>query len=189
MFFDYAWRADARRASSFAGPHLALTFSLSGLSKTAGLPQMKLGWIHVAGPAALRDEALARLEWIADAYLPVSAPVQHAAARWLELTPRIQAAISARTRRNLAALSDEVGTMSSWRVHGGEGGWSAMLEAPRIRSEEDWVLECLEQHHVLLQPGFFYDFEREAFLVTSLLPDARDFDEALRRLAPVFRQV
>ena len=187
VFFDYSWRDDARRISSFEGPHLALTFSLSGLSKIAGLPQMKLGWVHVAGPRALRDEALARLEWIADAYLPVSAPVQHAAARWFELTPRIQARIMARTRRNLEALRAAVGSDSSWRAHGVEGGWSAILEGPRIRSEEDYVLGCLEQHHVLLQPGFFFDFEREAFLVASLLPAEADFDEALRRLHPLFR--
>ena len=189
VFFDYAWRDDPRRISSFQGPHLALTFSLSGLSKIAGLPQMKLGWVHVSGPAALRDEALARLEWIADSYLPVSAPVQHAAARWFDCTPQIQARIMARTRRNLAALESAVGADSSWRVRPGEGGWSALIEAPRIRSEEDYVLSALEQQHVLFQPGFFYDFEREAFLVASLLPEPAQFDEALRRMAALIRQV
>ncbi len=92
VFFDYAWTAAPRRVL-LAGPHLALTFTLSGLSKSAGLPQMKLGWIHVAGPEPLRREALERLEWIADAYLPASAPVQLAAPRWLELAPLIQARI------------------------------------------------------------------------------------------------
>lgn len=189
VFFDYAWRPGVPRASSLQGPHLALTFTLSGLSKTAALPQMKLGWIHVAGPEELRREAMERLEWIADAFLPVSAPVQLAAPRWLELAPEMQARILDRVLGNLEALRRRLGAGSPWRVAGGEGGWTAVLEAPRIHSGEEWALRFLEEAFVLVQPGYFYDFEREAFLAVSLLPVAEDFAEALGRLERIFRSV
>jgi aspartate/methionine/tyrosine aminotransferase len=189
VFFDYAWGPDPQRISSLMAPHLALTFTLSGLSKLAGLPQMKLGWTHVAGPAELRREALDRLEWIADSYLPVSAPVMHAAARWLDVAPRIQQGLMDRVLENRALLQTALGPCSAWRMMTAQGGWVAMLEAPRIRSEEEWVLEWLESHHVLAQPGYFYDFEREAFLAISLLPPAEEFADALARLSGVFGPV
>jgi hypothetical protein len=133
---------------------------------------MKLGWIHVSGPSGLAAEALARLEWIADAYLPVSAPVQHAAGRWLALAPGIQQAILDRTSAGLAGLRAAIPAESGWRVLPLEGGWSATVEVPRVRSEEDWVLHLLETQGLLLQPGFFYDFERDGLLVASLLAEA-----------------
>jgi alanine-synthesizing transaminase len=182
VFFDYPWRADANRISSLHGPHLALTFTLSGLSKVAGLPQMKLGWIHAAGPAGLRHEALERLEWIADSYLPVSAPVQHAAARWLELTPFIQSAIRTRTVANLDIMVRAISPESGWRVLTSEGGWCAILEAPRYHSEDEWILSALQSYHVQLQPGYFYDFERGAFVVASLLVEPDSLHCALNRL-------
>ncbi|WP_321472044.1 pyridoxal phosphate-dependent aminotransferase [uncultured Paludibaculum sp.] len=186
VFFDYAWGPDPRRVSSLQGPHLALTFTLSGLSKIAGLPQMKLGWIHVAGPEPLKREALDRLEWIADSYLPVSAPIQHAAARWLELTPRIQHSIRLRTGENLDSLQQAVGLESGCRVRTPEGGWCAMLEVPRIHSDEEWALMLLENHSIWMQPGYFYDFQREGFLVASLLPEPESFRTALDRLSVIF---
>ena len=189
VFFDYAWRPSVPRVSALAGPHLALTFTLSGLSKTAALPQMKLGWIHVAGPEERRREALERLEWIADAYLPASAPVQLALPRWLELAPQMQARILERVLGNLEALRARLDAGSAWRVSGGEGGWTAVVEAPRIHSGEEWALRWLEEAFVLAQPGYFYDFEREAFLALSLLPAPERFAEALGRLERIFRSV
>lgn len=189
VFFDYPWRASTPRISSLAGPHLALTFTLSGLSKTAALPQMKLGWIHVGGPAELRQEALERLEWIADAYLPASAPVQLAAPRWLELAPEMQSRILGRVLGNLETLRSALGEGSPWRVAGGGGGWTAVVEAPRIHSGEEWALRFLEEAFVLVQPGYFYDFEREAFLAFSLLPAPEEFQQALDRLQRIFRSV
>lgn len=187
VFFDYAWRPDASRVSSLEGPHLALTFTLSGLSKIAALPQMKLGWVHVAGPAELRRAALDRLEWIADSYLPVSAPVQHAATRWLELTPAIQAAIRTRTADNLARLQSALGPQSGCRVKTPEGGWCALLEVPRVHADEEWAALILERASIWLQPGYFYDFQREGFLVLSLLPEPGVFADALERLFFIFR--
>lgn len=189
VFLDYAWHPDARRVSSLEGPHLALTFTLSGLSKIAALPQMKLGWIHVAGPEDLRREALQRLEWIADSYLPVSAPVLYAASRWFELVPSIQGPILARLAENRTALAEAIGLGSAWRVLPAAGGWIALLDAPRIHSEEEWALTLLEQFHVLIQPGFFYDFEREALFAASLLAEPEAFREALARLRLIFRSV
>ncbi len=189
VFFDYAWRPASPRVSSLQEPHLALTFTLGGLSKTAALPQMKLGWIHVAGPEELRREALERLEWIADAYLPASAPVQLAAPRWLALAPEMQARVLNRVLGNLDALRACLDAGSAWRVAGGEGGWTAVVEAPRIHSGEEWALRCLEEAYVLVQPGFFYDFEREAFLAVSLLPAPEAFLEALGRLKQILRSI
>lgn len=189
VFFDYAWRASTPRVSSLTGPHPALTFTLSGLSKTAGLPQMKLGWIHVAGPAGVCREALERLEWIADAYLPASAPAQFAAGRWLELAPAIQQKILARVFSNWESLRQCAAAAPAWRAHEPQGGWVALLEAPRIHGEEEWAMRFLGEAQVLVQPGYFYDFEREAFFALSLLPAPEDFAEALRRLEQIFRSV
>lgn len=169
VFFDFAWRDDATRVSLLTPQSEALVFTLAGLSKIAGLPQMKLGWIHCGGPLAMRREALERLEWIADAYLPVSAPVQHAARHWLQMARGIRCEIAGRVAASLAALREGLSEVGACRVLESEGGWNAIIEVPRVRSEEEWILSLLDESGVLLQPGFFYDFSREAFLVTSLL--------------------
>lgn len=187
VFWDYGWDEGThdertRRISTFEAAGEALVFTLSGLSKVAGLPQMKLGWIHVSGPRPLLTEALERLEWIADAYLPVSAPVQHAAVRWMELAPQIQAAIRARCLENLTAARRAFSTTGGARILEPEGGWCVVIDVPRFHSEEEWTLRLLERDGVLLQPGFFYDFEREAFLIASLLPQPSFFAEGLARL-------
>ena len=182
VFSDYGWGEDPCRVSTFEATGETLVFTLSGLSKAAGLPQMKLGWIHASGPHPLLTEALERLEWIADAYLPVSAPIQHAAVRWMELVPQIQAAIRARCRENLAIARRAFSSAGGARILEPEGGWCVVIDVPRFHSEEDWTLRLLERFGVLLQPGFFYEFEREAFLVASLLPHTSTFREGLARL-------
>ncbi len=179
VFFDYAWQEQPDRVSSFDATGEALVFTLSGLSKAAGLPQMKLGWIHASGPPRLLAEALERLEWIADAYLPVSAPVQHATAPWLKLLPRIQASIRERCRENLATARAAFSAPGGARILEPAGGWSVVLDVPRLHAEEEWALRLLEGQGVLVQPGFFYDFEREAFLVASLLCEPEEFREGL----------
>jgi aspartate/methionine/tyrosine aminotransferase len=188
VFLDYDWE-EIPRCSSVAGPHEALTFTLSGLSKAAGLPQMKLGWTVVNGPREWQSEALARLEWIADSYLPVSAPVALAAIRWLPRVGAIQTAIRDRCRSNLATLQAALTPETGCRVMPASGGWVATLDVPRIYSEEGWVLTLVARHGVLLQPGFFYDFPREAFLVASLLPPETGFAEAAKALKECFRSV
>jgi alanine-synthesizing transaminase len=174
VFSDYSFKANPRRVRSLVGVEEVLTFVLSGLSKVVGLPQLKLGWMVVGGPAAARSQALERLELIADTYLSVATPVQWAAAALLGLREQVQKQILDRVRSNRDFLASQIGTESPWRVLECEGGWYAILEAPRIHGEEDWVLTLLSEDNVLVQPGFFFDFEREAFLVVSLLtpPDA-----------------
>ena len=181
VFAPYPFAADLHRVATMAGPSPVLTFVLSGLSKLCGLPQMKLGWIVAGGPKALAGEALHRLELMADMFLSVNTPVQHALPELFELAGQVTAQIRARTRSNLETLQ-RLTADSPAHVLNVEGGWYATLQVPRIRSEEDWALELLSRHSVLVQPGYFYDFQREAFLILSLLTRPAVFEEGVRRL-------
>ena len=165
VFADYAAFDDPRRVRTLAG--LPDTFVLSGLSKVAGLPQLKLGWIVCAS-----GEMLRRLELIADTYLSVSTPVQLAAPRLLEARHEFQRALNSRLAMNRAALRPPPG--APWDVLRSEGGWSAILSVPRSRSEEEWALRLLDAG-VLVHPGYFFDFPSGAHLVVSLLPDPDEF--------------
>jgi alanine-synthesizing transaminase len=183
VFSDYALRPDqAQLVRSLTEVTEVLTFALSGLSKVAGLPQFKLGWIVTSGPHPERRLAFERLELIADTYLSVSAPVQLAAPALLGMRIQLQNQILARVRANRAFLLGQIGSSSPWRLLETEGGWYAILEAPRIQTEEEWVLSLLAADGVLVQPGFFFDFEKEAFLVLSLLTPEDVFHEGVRRI-------
>jgi alanine-synthesizing transaminase len=179
VFGDYFFDADERRAPSLVTNYPALTFVLSGFSKILALPQMKLSWIVTTGRAALRDEAIERLELIADTFLSVGAPVQHAAPVWLKLRSEMQGQILERVHGNLQSLRQ---VESLCRLLTVEGGWYATLEIPRYVPEEEWVLNLLERDDVLAHPGYFFDFPREAFLILSLLPEPEVFREAISRL-------
>jgi hypothetical protein len=181
VFADYELSADPDRVTTLAGVDECLAFSMSGLSKVAGLPQMKLGWLVVSGPAALRAEAWEKLEWIADTYLSVSTPVQCAAARLLAAGETVQRQIRQRASENLAFARGAVAG-SPANILAVEGGWYITLQVPRIHSEEEWTLQLLERVDVLVQPGFFYDFESEAYLVVSLLTAPEIFRDGLARL-------
>ena len=181
VFSDYAFGPDGERVTTLAGVRESLAFSMSGLSKIAGLPQMKLGWIVTAGPEQQQAEVRERLEWIADTYLSVGAPVQYAAAKLLHFGDAIQNQIRQRTYENLQ-FALRLFDRSPATVLPVEGGWYLTVQVPHIRSEEEWVLELLNNCNVLLQPGFFYDFESEAFLVGSLLTDQPTFREGMGRL-------
>jgi alanine-synthesizing transaminase len=167
--------------ATVAGDGPALTFALDGLSKSCALPQMKLAWTAVSGPADLRDEALARMELIADSFLSVGTPIQRAAPAILARGRALREPIQARLRANLAALREALDG-STGTVLDAEGGWSAIVRVPATRSEEEWVLSLLEQDRVLVHPGYFFDFPAEAYLVLSLLPDRAVFEEGVRRL-------
>jgi hypothetical protein len=182
VFSDYVLDPGTHLVHSLTGVTDVLTFCMSGLSKVAALPQLKLGWIAVGGPRGERQEAFDRLELIADTYLSVSAPVQWAAPALLSARVQMQSQILARVRANRAFLTSEIGPTSPWRLLGSEGGWYAILEAPRIHAEEEWALKLLSEDGVLIQPGFYFDFEREAFLVLSLLPREEVFREGARRI-------
>jgi aspartate/methionine/tyrosine aminotransferase len=184
VFGDYrlAPRADA---STLLGESRALTFALGGLSKSAGLPQVKLGWFVVSGPDALVSDALHRLEVIGDTYLSVSTPVQIAAPALIRSGSAIRHDIAARLTQNLTALRAAVASHPSIRLLEPEGGWSAVLRVPATRSEEALVLRLLNEAHVRVHPGYFFDFADEAFVVLSLLTPRDAFDDGVRRLLPV----
>ena len=179
VFSDFAFSPDPQRITTLADQNSVLTFSMSGLSKIAGLPQMKLGWIVASGPD--HEAALDGLEWIADTYLSVSTMVQLALPRILSASAPVQEQIRIQTAANLQHLL-KCTPGSACRCLTIEGGWYAVLEVPRIRTEEDWVLQLLAEKDVLVQPGFFYDFESEAFLVLSLLTPPAIFAEGLGRI-------
>jgi hypothetical protein len=181
VFADFPLRDDPGRAPTLFADGPALTLCLGGLSKSCGLPQLKLAWMAVGGPSPAREEARARLEVVADTYLSVSTPVQHAAPAVLARRPELQAPIRDRIRANLRVLQRE--------AHGApvtvldvEGGWSAVLHVPATRSEDEWVLALLEHDGVLVHPGYFFDFASEAYLVLSLLPPPAAFAEGVTRL-------
>jgi alanine-synthesizing transaminase len=179
VFSDFAFASDPERVMTLTGSSDALTFSMSGLSKIAGLPQMKLGWIVAGGPG--HAAALEGLEWIADTFLSVATPVQWALPRILAASGVVQEQIRRRTRANLLRVVENAAGSPCGCLHT-EGGWYAILEVPRIRSEEEWALRLLAETDVLVQPGYFYDFEAEAFLVLSLLTPPAIFAEGLRRI-------
>lgn len=181
VFADYLLRPRPDRVSVLEQDE-CLTFSLGGLSKSAGLPQMKLGWIAAGGPSAVVDRALARLEVIADAYLSVSTPVQQAAGALLAAGREVRRLIFARIEQNLEALSAASAAAPSCSVLRVEGGWSAVIRVPATQSEESLVLDLLQRDAVLVHPGYFFDFPREAYLVVSLLPPPDAFRDGVRRL-------
>ena len=184
VFADYGFDTPdrPRRVASLIDEERATCFSLSGLSKVVGLPQLKLGWIHVGGPRAERAALLGRLELVADTYLSVGAPVQLAARALLGMRDTVGAAIAARTKRNLAALQQIV-TDTALQVLPVEGGWYATVRLPAIRTDEQWALELLRGDGVLVQPGYFYDFDgRAPHVVVSLLPEPAVFDDGAARM-------
>jgi aspartate/methionine/tyrosine aminotransferase len=177
VFSDYPIQNS--RVSSVLSRAQALTFGLGGLSKSVGLPQVKLGWIGVSGPQALVTGALDRLEIICDTYLSVSTPVQLAAGDLLRHGAMMRAQIQARVRENAATLRQLVATHPQCTLFPIEAGWYAVVQIPAVTSEETFVVNLLERTGVLVHPGYFFDFEREAFLVLSLLPQPPVFASAL----------
>ena len=176
VFLDYPLEA---KPTPFQHPDV-LTFSLGGLSKSAGLPHYKLGWIRVSGPASARREAMAALELIADNFLSVSTPVQIALPELLSIAPRIRAEIAARIRRNLEHLQSTA--IPSVKVLPVEGGWSAVVRVPSTGSDEDLALRLLEEQGVVVHPGYFFDFASDGYFVVSLLTEPEIFSEGMRRI-------
>lgn len=179
VFAEYPLLEDSTRCETLGDNGRCLTFTLGGLSKSAGLPQMKVGWMTVSGPGA--EDAFARLELIADTYLSVSTLVLLGLERLRELGFDVRRQIQERTARNLAAL--ERSGLRPMRV---EGGWYGIVPMPRWKSEEEWALELLELDGVLVQPGYFYDFESDGWAVVSLLTPEAEFDQGLERMKKRF---
>jgi len=157
-------------------------FVLSGLSKVAALPQLKLGWILARGPAKALLEPLA---FIADQFLSVSSPAQAAAPAILGLAPTVQGQIRHRLRANLRQLDEGLSPFPHLSRLPVEGGWSVLLRRPALDSAEACALRLLREARVLVQPGHFFDLPSEAFLVLSLLTPEAEFREGLERMLPL----
>jgi len=185
VFLDYRLarsNSPASRHGTFAAEPRALTFALSGLSKVSALPQMKIGWIAASGPDALVRDALARLEIISDTYLSLSAPLQNALPALLAERRRMQPHLIARVETNLANLDAALAGQRLVSRLEMEGGWYAVLRVPAIQSDEEFAIRLLEQHGVLVQPGHFYEFPGDGYLVVSLLTPTEDFSRGVREL-------
>ncbi len=176
--------ATGAHAGSLAPESPCLAFSLGGLSKSCGLPQLKLGWIQAGGPHSLREEAIARLEIIADTFLSVNTPAQVALPEILQLAMPVRDQIRRRTAGNWRHLATRAAGSAGapWSLLDADAGWSAILRIPATRSEERWCLDILERHGILLHPGYFFDLPGGAFIVASLLPQESVFREAIDRV-------
>jgi aspartate/methionine/tyrosine aminotransferase len=181
VFADYPL-GPAPDSASVLHAESAVSCSLGGLSKSAGLPQVKLSWMVFGGATTHLAPLLDAYEVIADSYLSVSTPVQAAAQELILRGAGIRDQIQQRTRRNLAALVRAARDAPAVSVLQAEGGWSVVLQVPRYRSEESLVVELLTADHVLVHPGYFFDFEREAYVIISLLAEPATFDEGTKRL-------
>ena len=182
VFADYALRPDPARVHSALESRRALVFALDGLSKQCALPQWKIAWICASGPATQLAAARTRLELIADTYLSVATPTQLALPRLFELSRPVRAAIQTRLARNLGALRTALRAQHAVTLLDVEGGFYATLRVPAVQTEEQWVLQLLAHDSVYVQPGYFFDFPSEAYLVLSLLTPEHAFDEGVRRL-------
>jgi alanine-synthesizing transaminase len=180
VFLDYAH--DGASRTTFATNRDVLTFTLSGISKISGLPQMKLAWIVTSGPEEQASMALARLEVIADTYLSLSAPIQLAASVLLEQRHSIQPMSLDRVRANLSELDRALAKQKTCRRLDVEGGWYAVLRVPVTQSDEDLAIEMLHKVSVLVHPGHFYDFSSDGYLIISLITPTEDFRDGIKRV-------
>src|SRR6202158_1007133 len=180
VFLDFAL-SDARRVT-FAGNTGALTFAMSGLSKIAGLPQMKMAWVVASGPSELKRQAMERLEVIADTYLSPNAPVQLATPVFLAQRHGLQKQLLARVRRNLAELDRQLAVQEACSRLEVEGGWYAVVRVPATRSDEELAVDLLTRENVYVHPGHFFDFATEGHLVLSLIAREEEFAEGIRRV-------
>jgi len=180
VFLDYSLCGGRRK--SFVGNHEALTFTLSGLSKIAALPQMKVAWMAVTGPESLTHPALERLEIIADTYLSLSSPTQWAFPRLLEQSRSLQPQLLERIRDNWAHLKHKLAGKDSFDLLETEGGWYAVLRIAGDLSDEDLAIEIMQKAHVLVHPGHFYDFPSDGYLVVSTITPTRQFQEGVAAL-------
>jgi alanine-synthesizing transaminase len=186
VFLDYP--LDGNPRPSFVTNRDVLTFTLSGLSKISGLPQMKLAWVVTSGPPEKVGPALDRMEVIADTYLSMNAPIQLAAPTLLAQRRDIQALLMDRVRQNLREFDRQLAQQKTCQRLEVEGGWYAVLRVPAIQSDEEVAIEILHKTSVLVHPGHFYDFPADGYLVLSLITPTPDFQEGSRRLLELLNQ-
>jgi len=180
VFLDYAHDGAAR--SSLVVNEPALTFTLSGISKISGLPQMKVAWLAASGPEERRREVLARLEVIADTYLSMNAPLQLATPVLLDQRKHIQPLLLDRIRSNVRELDRQLSRQKTCERLRVDGGWYAVLRVPALQSDEDLAIDLLRKVAVLVHPGHFYDFPKDGYLVVSLITPTDLFREGISRI-------
>ena len=180
VFLDFSLRGT--REKTFARTKEVLIFTLSGISKICGMPQMKLAWIAVSGPFEQKREALARLEVIADAYLSVGTPVQLAAPEFLATRTSFQKQVMARVKANLNELDAQLSSQTACNRLACEGGWSAVLRVPAEQTDEELAIALLKERGVHVHPGHFYDFAQPGYAVVSLIVPEAEFAEGIRRV-------
>ncbi|HXP69857.1 MAG TPA: pyridoxal phosphate-dependent aminotransferase [Candidatus Dormibacteraeota bacterium] len=184
VFLDFA--LSSKRHLSWVANSEVLTFTMSGLSKMCGLPQMKAAWLAASGPKDLKTRALERLEVIADTYLSMNAPIQHAIPEFLQQRHEFQRQLMSRVRGNLAELDRQLATQKACGRREIEGGWYAVLRVPTTRTDEEVALDLLEKEGVYVHPGHFYDFPADGYLIVSLIGSEQEFGEGIRRLVSIF---
>jgi alanine-synthesizing transaminase len=177
VFLDY--RVTDESWESFATNKDALTFTLSGLSKVAALPQMKVAWLITSGPEAAKKMALERLEIIADTYLSLNAPTQWAFGAMLELRRAMRPLWLERIRQNWEFRRSSVGKEGCCELLDTEGGWYGVIRVKSDRSDEELAIEILQSAHTLVHPGHFYDFRTDGYLVVSLITPVSDFRQGI----------
>jgi alanine-synthesizing transaminase len=187
VFLDYP--LDGSPRPSFVSNREVLTFTLSGLSKISGLPQMKLAWVAASGPDESVTAAMDRLEVIADTYLSMNAPIQLAAATLLEQRKKVQPQILDRVRTNLTELDGQLAPQKSSQRLQVEGGWYAVLRVPATQSDEDLAIDLLRHASVLVHPSHFYDFASDGYLIVSLLTPPADFREGTKRMLELLKTI
>jgi aspartate/methionine/tyrosine aminotransferase len=184
VFAEYPVEAETP-ATEIVRDRPVLSFTLGGASKSLGLPQVKVAWMIVSGPRALRDEALAGLELIADTFLSVGTPVQVALPELFVRAGAVRRAIQDRLARNMRCAREVARRYPPCDLFAVEGGWSAVIRVPAVRGEDALVIDLLRRERILVHPGYFFDFPHEAFLVVSLLPAEDVFADALDRVLRV----
>ena len=172
-------------SASLAANSKALTFTMSGLSKICGLPQMKAAWLVTSGPEPLKSQALLRLEVIADTYLSMNAPVQLAIPAFLAQRHKFQEQLRLRVQRNLAELDRQLARHDRCSRLKVEGGWNAVVRGPSTQSDEDLAVELLTKGGVHVHPGHFYDFSADGYLVVSLITPEQEFVSGIEFLLAI----
>ena len=184
VFLDF--RLAAKQPSSFAANTESLTFTMNGLSKLCGLPQMKASWYIANGPEALKSEALARMEVIADTYLSMNTPVQLAIPAFLKQRRGFQKQVMKRLRTNLRELDRQLASQNTCSRLEVEGGWNVVLRVPNIHSDENVAIRLLAEKSVFLHPGHFYDFPGDGFMVVSLITPELTFAQGMKQVLASF---
>ncbi|MGA7409267.1 MAG: pyridoxal phosphate-dependent aminotransferase [Bryobacteraceae bacterium] len=178
VFMDYELCEGTQRVLSLTGRSDTLSFSLNGLSKSAAMPQMKIGWIVINGPTEQVEAARQGLELIADTYLSVSSPCQLVLPQLINLGAGIRSCIRERILGNAQALQDLLRGSPAHPLYT-EGGWSSIVQLPQTLPEEDWVMRLLTRYGVIVQPGYLFDMPGEPFAVVSLLTPTGKFVEGV----------